>query len=105
MTPARAARRRAVLAARADITVRGPILAALPCGCVVDSEGGVWHPCYEIEGDHTQAMEIVKLGPQLWRRFHLNSRDELDRVLDLIARHVADQERAAHGAGEQEQLL
>lgn len=114
VTSARSARRRAVLAARAGATVRGPVLASLLCGCVVDDAGGVWRPCDEIRGAHAWAMELARQGPQLRAGDHPRNEHgypdprvptEMDRVLATIAAHVEAGERAAHGMAEQAVML
>lgn len=101
MTSARAARRQAVLAARAGATVRGPILAPLRCGCVIDDAGGLWQPCGGIEDAHSQAVQYARYG---WAR-HCESPDELAAVMATIAAHVEAGERAAHGMAEQAVML
>lgn len=108
---ARSNRRRAVLAARAGDTVRGPILASLPCGCVVDSEGGVWAPCIGIADMHAEAMRLVRAGIQaavVERSAYGLERiavTPLNRALDTIAGHVQAGEHLAHQAAEQGPLL
>lgn len=101
MTAARSARRQAVLAARADVTVRGPILAPLACGCVVDSEGGVWQPCIDISIDHGRAVQHARLG---FTR-GIESSADLAATMARITAHVAEQERAVHGLAEQAVML
>lgn len=102
------------LRAVAGATVRGPILAPLACGCVVDSDGGVWAPCEAIADEHTWAMDLVKQGPQLRLADHPKNEhgypdpripNPLDKVLAYIAAHVAAGERAAHQAADQRALL
>ena len=95
----------------AGATVRGPILAPLACGCVVDSGGGVWSPCPEITAIHAAAMTLVRQGVQP-RRLMRDERgvevvapDTLAVLQDAMADHVAAGERVAHGLGEQEVLL
>lgn len=111
MTAARSARRRAILAARADVTVREPILAPLACGCVVDSDGGVWSPCPGIADMHAEAMRLARAGIQaatVERSAYGLERiavTPLNRALDTIAGHVAAGERAAHGLIEQAMML
>lgn len=89
--------RHAALAARAGETVRGPILAPLRCGCVVDSDGGVWAPCDNIFWDHAECVTMVRAGMDV-------NRAALAELLARIAGHVEAGERAAHG-GTQEALL
>lgn len=108
---ARSARRQAVLAARADATVRGPVLAPLRCSCVVSDDGGVWSPCPEIAAIHAAAMTLVRQGVQP-RRLMRDERgievvapDTLAVLQDAMAAHVEAGERAAHGPAEQAVML
>lgn len=101
MTTPRSARRQAVPAARAGETVRGPILATLPCGCCVDDAGGVWQPCIDITIDHGRAVQYARLG---FTR-GIESSVKLTATMARIAAHVAEQERVAHGLAEQVVML
>lgn len=74
-------------AAVEGVTLSGPTMTRLACGCIVDAEAGaVWSPCEDIEAAHARAVDLARLGM---------TSVGLAAWLDIIRNHVAANQPAA----------